>query len=107
MLVVAAIGAGAPAGAAGHRVLLVGTYRGVPGQYETIQSAVDAAHPGDWILIGPGDYHERGSNDTELPAGVLITTPNLHLRGMNRNTVIVDGTSTKARKPCTSRRKRQ
>jgi hypothetical protein len=26
------------------------------------------------------------------PAGVLITTPGIHLRGMNRNAVVVDGT---------------
>ena len=28
----------------------------------------------------------------DTPAGVLITTPDLHLRGMDRNSVIVDGT---------------
>src|SRR5438445_353218 len=44
----------APAAAA--RVLLVGTYHGIPGQFATIQAAVDAAKPNDWILIGPGDY---------------------------------------------------
>ncbi|MFN2545747.1 MAG: hypothetical protein ABR600_14415, partial [Actinomycetota bacterium] len=65
-----------------------------------IQAAVDAAHPGDWILIGPGDYRERGSLDPEDPAGVLIETDGLHVRGMNRNTVIVDGTKPGARKPC-------
>ena len=39
-------------------VLLVGTYHGKAGQYTTIQAAVDAAQPGDWILVAPGDYHE-------------------------------------------------
>jgi len=29
--------------------------------FTTIQSAVDAATPGDWILIAPGDYHEEGT----------------------------------------------
>jgi hypothetical protein len=58
------------------------------GQFQTIQAAVNAAQPGDWILIGPGDYHEQGAST----AGVLVRTPDLHLRGMDRNRVIVDGT---------------
>ena len=45
--------------AAGPSVRLVGTYKGIHGQYKTIQAAVDAARPGDWILVAPGDYHER------------------------------------------------
>jgi hypothetical protein len=81
---------------AGAKVLRVGTYHGIRGQFRTIQAAVDAARPGDWILVAPGDYKTtssrapRGHADT--PAGVLITTPNIRLRGMNRNKVIVDGT---------------
>ena len=82
--------------AAGARVLLVGTYKGVRGQYESIQAAVNAARPGDWILVGPGDYKTTSSRApagrTDTPAGVLITTPRVYLRGMNRKTVIVDGT---------------
>jgi hypothetical protein len=84
----------------GH-VLLVGSFNGVKGQYATVQAAVNAAKPGDWILIGPGDYHEDNSM-VNVPTssqqglgengGVLITTPDLHLRGMNRNTVVIDGT---------------
>ena len=66
-------------------------------QFDSIQAAVDAARPGDWILIAPGDYHERGDYTTHQPAdeagaGVLITTPNIHLRGLDRNGVVVDGT---------------
>ena len=66
-------------------------------QFDSIQAAVDAARPGDWILIAPGDYHERGDYTTHKPtdeagAGVLITTPNIHLRGLDRNGVVVDGT---------------
>jgi hypothetical protein len=45
----------ANAAPAAPRVLLVGSYQGIPGQYSSIQAAVDAARPGDWILIGPGD----------------------------------------------------
>ncbi len=97
------------------RVLLVGSFHGKRGQFSSIQSAVNAAKPGDWILIGPGDYHE--TNDESAAAagvyapstynldhgdygGVLISTPNLHLRGMNRNSVIVDGTKAGAPQPC-------
>ena len=77
-----------PLHASGPQVLLVGSYHGMAGQFQTIQAAVNAAHPGDWILIGPGDYHEQGTSTD----GVLVTTPNLHLRGLDRNGVIVDGT---------------
>ena len=48
----------AKGGAPAPRVLLVGTYNGHAGAYSTIQSAVDAARPGDWVLIAPGDYHD-------------------------------------------------
>ena len=88
----------AMASGASARVLRVGTYHGVKGQYATVPAAIKAAHPGDWILIGPGDYKTRPSQirapkgHSEFPAAVLITTPRLHIRGMNRNTVIVDGT---------------
>src|ERR1700680_4447717 len=77
-----------PMYAADAHVLRVGSYRGTSGQFQTIQAAVNAAQPGDWILIGPGDYHEHGA----LNDGVLVTTPNIHIRGMDRNRVIVDGT---------------
>ncbi len=69
-------------------VLQVGSYKGIAGGYTSIQQAVNAARPGDWILVGPGDYHENATPN----AGVYITTQNLHLRGMDRNAVIVDGT---------------
>jgi hypothetical protein len=82
-----------------RRALLVGSFEGKPGQYSTIQEAVDAAKPGDWILIGPGDYKEGESRaipgamgDDQAPAEVLIRTPNLHVRGMDRNSVMIDGT---------------
>jgi hypothetical protein len=90
-------------------VLLVGTFDGKRGGYSTIQAAVNAAKAGDWILVGPGDYHETAdqqSTPTSVEqsqgavAGVLITTPNIHLRGMNRNTVIVDGDKSGAPESC-------
>jgi hypothetical protein len=88
------IGLGAPSGAA---VLRVGTFHGMPGDYTTIQDAVDAAQPGDWILIAPGDYKERGDYTHPGPngqagAGVLIRTPDIHVRGLDRNGVVIDGT---------------
>jgi len=98
--------------AATPHVLLVGTYKGVAGQYTTIQAAVDAAQPGDWILVAPGDYHEtadhqRPPTEAQADAGengaVLITTPHLHLRGMDRSGVIVDGTRHGAPTACTAR----
>ena len=86
------------AATANARVLRVGTYKGVRGQFRSIQAAVDAAKPGDWILVGPGDYKEHsgrtptGAAFKDRPAGVLITKSGIKLRGMNRNSVIVDGT---------------
>jgi hypothetical protein len=94
------------ASSAGARVLLVGSYHGIRGQYSSIQAAVDAAKPGDWILIGPGDYHEQGVSGANERAGVLIRTPRLHLRGMDRNKVIVDGTKPGAKR-CSARRSDQ
>ena len=44
------------AASAGAKVLRVGSFHGVKGQFTSIQAAVKAAKPGDWILIGPGDY---------------------------------------------------
>src|SRR5258708_4735154 len=40
----------------GPQVLLVGSDHGVPGDYASIRAALAAARPGDWILLGPGDY---------------------------------------------------
>lgn len=53
----------------------------VPGDFPTIQTAVDAAQPGDLVLIEPGVYREQ----------VNITTPQIVLRGTDRNEVVVDG----------------
>jgi hypothetical protein len=85
--------------AAKPQVLRVGTYHGIAGQYKTIQAALKAAKPYDAILVAPGDYKTKASyipagSGGRFPAGVVITKPDLILRGMNRNTVIVDGTKT-------------
>ncbi len=92
-------------GGQGARVLLVcnGSTAQCPGAgpyYVTVQSAVNAAHPGDWILIYPGVYHEKS---TQWPtAGVWIKTPDLHIRGLDRNKVIIDGSNGTAAHPCPS-----
>jgi hypothetical protein len=49
--------------------------------YQSIQAAVTAANAGDFILIDVGTYNEQ----------VVVTTPGLHLRGMDRNGVVIDG----------------
>ncbi len=77
------------------RVLRVGSWNGVAGDFSTIVDAVHAAQPGDWILVGPGDYHEQADHAPGAPEGggaVTITTPGIRLRGMDRNAVVVDGT---------------
>ena len=56
--------------------------REVPGEYPTIQAAVDAAAEGDLVLISPGVYHEA----------VDVATNNLTIRGLDRDGVILDGT---------------
>lgn len=53
----------------------------VPLDFGTIQGAVDEARPGDLVLIDPGVYREA----------VRVTTPFLTIRGVDRNTAILDG----------------
>jgi hypothetical protein len=53
----------------------------VPDEFATIQEAVDAASPGDLVLISPGVYNEA----------VNVTTDELTIRGLDRNEVILDG----------------
>ncbi|MGZ6951062.1 MAG: right-handed parallel beta-helix repeat-containing protein [Acidimicrobiia bacterium] len=53
----------------------------VPQDHATIQEAVCAAHQGDLVLVAPGVYREA----------VDVTTPNLTIRGVDRNRVILDG----------------
>jgi Right handed beta helix region len=53
----------------------------VPQDHDTIQAAVDAAAPGDLILVEPGTYEEA----------VDVETEDLTIRGLDRNEVILDG----------------
>jgi hypothetical protein len=53
----------------------------VPDDYDTIQAAVDAAEPGNLILVSPGTYEEA----------VNVTTDDITIRGLDRNEVILEG----------------
>jgi len=106
MLVLATMGVVGRAAAVPPQVLRVGSWNGVPGNVASLDAAVAALQPGGWILIGPGDYHPAmdyapAQASSDAPAAVLITTPNVHLRGMNRNSVIIDGTKPGSQ-PCSA-----
>jgi len=58
-----------------------GVTRHVPAEYPSIQSAVDAADPGDLVLADKGVYAES----------VFVTTPSITIRGVDRNEVVLDG----------------
>ncbi len=75
LLVVGAAACAASEGAGDPRTLAV------PSQYGTVQDAVDAARPGDLVLVSPGVYREA----------VLVVTPEVTIRGTDRNTVVLDG----------------
>lgn len=68
-------------GGADEVVEASGVVLNVPADYPSIQEAVDAAEPGDLVLIAPGVYKEE----------VEVTTDNIVIRGLDRNEVILDG----------------
>lgn len=53
----------------------------VPGDYASIQAAVDHAVAGDLILLAPGTYHEA----------VEVDVQDITIRGLDRNEVVLDG----------------
>jgi len=65
----------------------------------SVQEAVNVAKPGDWVLIWPGVYHE---NTPKWHAGVWVGTAGIHIRGLGRNSVIIDGSNGTAQHPCPS-----
>ena len=70
-----------PRGAVAAVADATGAVRRVPAKYPTIQAAVDAANPGDLVLVDRGVYREE----------VTVTTPSLVIRGLDRNATIIDG----------------
>lgn len=58
-----------------------GAVLAVPADFDTIQAAVDAAEPGDLVLISPGTYEEA----------VTVETDEIVIRGLVRSEVILDG----------------
>ncbi|MCP3819641.1 right-handed parallel beta-helix repeat-containing protein [Streptomyces sp. A3M-1-3] len=77
------LGAAAPSAADNRHVVRPG---------ESIQKAVNAAQPGDTIVISPGIYRES----------VLITKSDLTLRGSGASTVIKPGAAKRAPNACTT-----
>lgn len=53
----------------------------VPEEFSTITEAVDAAQPGDLVLIAPGTYNEA----------VNVVTDEVVIRGLEREGVVLDG----------------
>jgi len=97
------VGATGVSGAATPRVLLVCSRAGRSScptnkHYSSIQAAVNDASERDWILVWPGVYHEKGT----AQAGVYVNKRFLHIRGMDRNGVVLDGTNAGASQPCSA-----
>jgi Periplasmic copper-binding protein (NosD) len=74
------VGAGLFAGCGGDGGWVA---RDVPGDYPSIQAAVDAARPGDLVRIAPGAYRE----------GVVVAASkrDVVIRGEDRDRVVLDG----------------
>src|SRR5438309_8470948 len=72
-------------GSAGASTLRGNVIR-VPQDAPTVQAAVDAAAPGDGVLVDRGTY----------PGGVVVlaSKPNITIRGVDRNAVVFDGGDT-------------
>lgn len=83
MLAIVAVGCGSSSSSKGDTrdTMVSGRTLAVPTGYKTIQKAVDAAKPGDLILVSPGIYHEA----------VNVTTDRLVIRGLDRNKTILEG----------------
>ena len=58
----------------------------MPSEVKTLVEAEKRAQPGDMILIAPGVYKEQ----------LLVETPDITIRGEDRNTVVIDGEGTRS-----------
>jgi len=61
----------------------------VPADYATIQAAVDAAQPGDLVLVDKGVYHE--AVDVAADTTKHTNPHDFTIRGVDRNGVVLDG----------------
>src|SRR5207248_7981670 len=91
LMATVATGAVPAAQAATHVLLVCNGSAGCPQlpgatYYRSLQLAVNHAQNGDWVLVWPGRYPEA----TTVEQGHGLTG-NLHIRGMNRNGVVLDG----------------
>ena len=57
--------------------------RRVPEEYQTVQGAINAAYPGDVILVSSGTYREH-----------VVVNKSVSLFGENKNNTIIDGNGT-------------
>lgn len=71
-----------------------GTTRRVPEDHPTIQNAVDAAEPGDLVLVGPAprdEAHRAADGTYAWFEQVDVATPYITIRGTDRDEVVIDG----------------
>ncbi len=71
-----------------------GVVRSVPDVHPTIQNAVDAAEPGDLVLVAPAPRtpeHRAPDGRYVYREQVDVVTPRITIRGTDRNEVIIDG----------------
>lgn len=81
-------------GAGADGAAWTGVVRSVPDVHPTIQNAVDAADPGDLILVAPAPRtpeHLAADGRYVYREQVDVTTSLLTIRGTDRNAVIIDG----------------
>jgi len=66
----------------------------VPGDYGTIQEAVDAANAGDVILVAPGNYADVTHDPGDGIMTAVIMRSDITLRGSGQTQTILDADST-------------
>lgn len=81
LLAVASLALGDPSGARTCRTLVVTKAHVAYRHATTIEAAADEARSCDWILVTPGVYRPP----------VVVRTSDIHLRGLDRNRVVLDG----------------